>query len=81
MAIDGRTLKQQPPDAATEAYNSKGLSLVAALIIWVPLLLFLWFTYWTGTFFGGVLGGLGSVLSTAATIAVVYFLRRARRSG
>ncbi len=80
MAIDGRTLNQQPRDAATEAYTSRGVGIVAALIIWVPLGLFAAFTYWSGTFFGGALGGLASLASTVATIAVVYAFRRMRRS-
>lgn len=79
MAIDGRMLVGRPEDEAAKAYNSKGLSLVAALIVVVPLGLFVWFTYWTGTFFGGVWGGIGSVVSTVATVAVVYGFRRMRR--
>lgn len=79
MAIDGRTLNQQPRDDANAAYESKGLSVVAALIIWVPLLLFLWFTYWSGTFFGGMWGGIASVVSTAGMIAGIYAYRRMRR--
>ncbi len=79
MAIDGRTFKQQPEkDAGTVAYESKGLSVVAALIIWVPLLAFLYFTYWSGTFFGGFWGGIASVVSTAASIAIFWAFKRMR---
>lgn len=80
MAIDGRTMMQQQEKSAdAAAYESKGLQVVAHLIVWVPLLLFLWFTYWSGTFFGGVWGGLASVASTAATIGGIYAFRRMKR--
>jgi hypothetical protein len=79
MAIDGRTIMQQPKDAHEAAYESRGLHLVAHLIVWVPLLLFLWFTYWSGTFFGGAWGGIASVVSTAAGIVGWYFWKRMRR--
>lgn len=83
MAIDGRTLKPQQPqvDAATAAYQSKGVGLVAALIIWVPLGGFLVFTYWTGTFFGGIWGGILSVITTAGSIAGMWFFKKHRQHG
>jgi hypothetical protein len=81
MAFDGRDLIQKPPeDAAVQAYNSKGLDVVAKLIIWIPLALLVWLTYLSGTFFGGIWGGIGSVISTVATIAVVYYLKRLKQA-
>ena len=81
MAIDGRTLADKPLDDATKAYESKGLALVAHLIVWVPLALFAAFTYWSGTFFGGTMGGVVSLVTTVATIAGIWAFKRMRRRG
>ena len=81
MAIDGRTLVEKPADDSAKAYESRGLAVVAQLIIWVPLALFAAFTYWSGTFFGGTLGGVLSLVSTVGTILGLWAWKRMRRRG
>lgn len=86
MAIDGRDIKRRTEAAGKQpdAFQSGGVKFAAALIVYVPLALLLALTYWVGTFKmlgmgGGVGGGLISVLSTAATVAVIWFWRKNHR--
>jgi cobalamin synthase len=80
MAIDGRNIASPPPQKRDrEVYESTGLKVAAALIVVVPLAAVVAFAYWSGTWFGGTTGGVLSVLSTLATVAVLWMLRRRRR--
>jgi hypothetical protein len=51
----------------------------AAAIVFVPITLLVAFAYWSGTWIGGWVGGVLGVVSTAATIAVLWLLRSRRR--
>jgi uncharacterized membrane protein YdjX (TVP38/TMEM64 family) len=80
MAIDGRQIgRGDPADAQKDPYDSPGVRIVAALVVVVPLVALLVFAYWSGTWFGGVVGGLLGVVSTFLTFAVLWLLRRRRR--
>ena len=77
MAIDGRTL-MKPPEQPKEpdAYESAWVGLVSHALIWVPLAVIVWLAYATGTWIGGVAGGLWSVASTVATGVGIWAWRR-----
>lgn len=86
MAIDGRDIKRNAEAAhkRNDAFESGGVKLAAALIVYVPLALLLAMTYWMGTWkmmgmSGGVTGGLISVLSTAGTVALIWSWRKHHR--
>lgn len=77
MGIDGKTLaKKQDP---TDAYESPVVSVMAHALVWVPLLLVLWFAYASGTWIGGVWGGVLSVVSTVLTVGLIWVWNRVRR--
>ncbi|HEX9093726.1 MAG TPA: hypothetical protein VF902_07060 [Coriobacteriia bacterium] len=76
MSIDGRQIGK-PPDR--EPHEGAGVRVVAVLIVVVPLLALVALAYWVGTMTGGVLGGVLSVGSTAATVGVLWLLARRRR--
>jgi hypothetical protein len=78
MAIDGRDWAQ-PGDGRRRDDTPWTIKMLAKAAFFVPLALLVWLTYWSGTFFGGVTGGVLSVVSTAATVAFVWFIRRNRR--
>jgi hypothetical protein len=77
MAIDGRTISQQPKQP--DAYESSGVRIFAAALIWVPVALVVWLAYITGTWLGGgwVMGVL-SVVSTVATVGVLWLFVKVR---
>jgi Flp pilus assembly protein TadB len=77
MGIDGRTLAKKPED--TDAYTSSGVGLLAHALVWVPLLLVIWFAYVSGTWIGGTWGGVLSVVSTLATVGLIWVWNKVRR--
>ena len=78
MAIDGRNLAPRD-DARKDAYEHPGVRIVSVLVVAIPALAFVAFVYWTGQFFGGFWGGMGSVVSTAITVLVLWILKQRRR--
>lgn len=74
MAIDGRDIgkKTREPDA----YDSLGVRIVAAALVWGPLALIVWLAYVTGSWLGGPWAGVASVGSTLATAAGIWIYRR-----
>ena len=74
MAIDGRTLKQQPEKP--DAYDSVGVRVFSAVLVWVPLALFFVIAYVSGSWLGGVGAGLLSVGSTVLTALGIWVYRR-----
>ena len=82
MAIDGRTLAKTPEKP--DAYESTWIRLVSHALIWVPLGLVAVLAYVSGTWIGGVAGGLISVGSAILTALGVWAWRRffkRRRTG
>jgi Flp pilus assembly protein TadB len=79
MAIDGRQLVSPPPEKRKrDAYDTTGLKVAASLMVIVPLAAIVAFAYWSGTWLGGTLGGVLGVVSTVATVAVLWVFRRRR---
>jgi hypothetical protein len=79
VAIDGSKIGKQPQEK--DVYQSPWLALIAQAMFWVPVLLIVWFAYWSGTWMGGPVWGFLSVLSTAATVGFLYLMmhRKKRR--
>lgn len=77
MAIDGRDLAKKTQDQ--DAYQSPAVRVFAHAIVWIPLLIVLWIAYESGVWIGGVGGGIVSVLSTVATVGVIWAWNRLRR--
>jgi Flp pilus assembly protein TadB len=78
MAIDGRTISQQSKEP--DAYQSSGVRIVAAALVWVPIALVLWLAYVSGTWLGGGWAmGVLSVASALATVGVLWLFMKARR--
>jgi Flp pilus assembly protein TadB len=77
MAIDGRTLKQQPEKP--DAYDSVGVRVLSAALVWVPLALLVVIAYVTGSWLGGVGAGLLSVGSTVLSALGIWVYRRLSR--
>jgi Flp pilus assembly protein TadB len=76
MAIDGRTLVQREKK---DAYESTGVRIVSAALVWVPIGLLLVLAYVSGTWLGGWGAGVVSVLSAIVTVVVVWAIMRGRR--
>ena len=76
MAIDGRTLVEREKK---DAYESPGVKIVSAALVWVPIALLLLLAYVSGTWIGGWVAGVVSVVSTVLTVAVVWAITRGRR--
>lgn len=74
MAIDGRNIGKAPQKP--DEYDSPGVRIAAGAIFWVPVALVIAFAYWSGTWIGGTVGGLLSLVSTAATIFVLWLMRK-----
>jgi hypothetical protein len=74
MAIDGRTLAKKPDEP--DVYDSMGVRLVSAALVWVPLALIVVIAYVTGSWLGGVPAGLFSVGSTVLTALGIWVYRR-----
>jgi hypothetical protein len=90
MAIDGRVVAraraaaeagnaQASPPKDSDAYESPVVRVLSHAIIWVPIVLVVWFAYWSGTWIGGWIGGVVSVVSTVATVGVVWIFMKARK--
>ena len=79
MAIDGRTLVK-PPEGP-DAYESGWVRVISHALIWVPLGLVVVLAYVSGTWIGGVAGGLFSVVSTVLTALGVWAWRRFFKRG
>lgn len=76
MAIDGRSLADPPKERERAAYDSVGVRVLSAAIVWVPLGVIVIAAYVTGTWIGGVAGGVWSVASTVLTGVGVWVYRR-----
>jgi len=74
MAIDGRDIGKQ--QQKTDAYDSPGVRIVAAALVWGPLALIVWLAYVTGSWLGGPWAGVASVGSTVATAVGIWVYRR-----
>jgi Flp pilus assembly protein TadB len=77
MAIDGRTIAKRPK--APDAYESLGVRIVSAALIWVPIAFVVWFAYVSGTWMGGWAMGLMSVASAVLTGVIVWLFMQVRR--
>jgi len=76
MAIDGRTLVEREKK---DAYESTGVKIVSAALVWVPVALVLVLAYVSGTWIGGWVAGVASVASALLTVVVVWAIMRGRR--
>jgi membrane protein implicated in regulation of membrane protease activity len=74
VAIDGRTIGKEPEKP--DAYESVWTVLISHALIWVPVVLLIWFAYVSGSWIGGTWAGVASVVSSIATVGVVWFYRR-----
>jgi hypothetical protein len=92
MAIDGRDIARaraaaesgQPPvrqPDKNDAYESPAIGLLSHALVWVPVALVLWFAYVSGTWIGGWVMGVLSVVSTIATVGVVWLFLKVRKRG
>jgi hypothetical protein len=90
MAIDGRDIARQrlereaggpvgPPAGTNDAYESRGVRVISHLIIWIPVGIVVILAYWTGTWMGGPIMGVLSLVSTAATIGGLWLWSKARK--
>jgi Flp pilus assembly protein TadB len=77
MAIDGRSLAER--DKKKDAYESRGVKVVSAALVWVPIALLLVLAYVSGTWLGGWTAGMVSLLSAVVTVVVVWLFTRGRR--
>jgi hypothetical protein len=82
LAIDGSKIGRQPQTGARErdSYNSPVIGFVAQALFWVPIVAIVWFAYWSGTWMGGWVWGVISVVSALATVAVLWVMRRRKRT-
>jgi hypothetical protein len=82
MAIDGRTLVKPPEEP--DAYESAWVRVISHALIWAPLGLVVVLAYVSGTWIGGVAGGVFSVVSTVLTALGIWawrrFFKRRRRA-
>ena len=83
MAIDGRDLMNRKPKVEDPAEHP-AVRIVAFLLVAVPMVAVLALAYWVGTWDlgpikGGSMGGIVSVLLTAASVGLVIFWKRLRR--
>lgn len=87
VSIDGRDIARvkaqidsgKAPEPEADAYGNPAVRVLAHALVWVPLLIVLWIAYVSGTWIGGVGGGVLSVVSTVATVGVIWVWNRARR--
>lgn len=79
MAIDGRDIAR--PKRERDVYDHPGARIAGIAIVVVPAIVLLGVVYGIGTWTGGVVGGVLSVLSTAATVGVLWLLARRKRRG
>jgi Kef-type K+ transport system membrane component KefB len=78
MAIDGRDLVRPPVEK--DPYQSRGLGIVSALVVLVPAAMVVALVFYVGSWMGGWLwGGVGSLVSTAITVLVLWAMKRRRR--
>ena len=77
MAIDGRSLVER--DKKKDAYESRGVKVFSAALVWVPVALLLVLAYVSGTWLGGWTAGVVSLLSALLTVVVVWLFTRGRR--
>lgn len=77
MSIDGRTISKHPKKP--DAYESPGVRIVSHALVWVPIIAVLWFAYVSGTWLGDWTTGVLSVVSTIATVGLVWLFMKARR--
>jgi hypothetical protein len=74
VAIDGRKLLEEPKER--DAYESAWVRAVSHALVWVPLALLVVIAYVTGTWMGGVAGGLASVGMAVLTGVGIWVYRR-----
>jgi hypothetical protein len=78
MAIDGRSLKD--PDKRPQREEAGvWLTMLAWAAVLVPFALLVWGTYVIGTWTGGTIGGVLSVVTTVIIGLVIWGYRRSRR--
>lgn len=77
MAIDGRDIGRDKRD--TGPAEGPGPRIIATLIVVVPAIALVAVVYGIGTWTGGAIGGVLSVVSTALTVAVLWLLARRKR--
>ena len=77
MAIDGRDIGRQAKEQ--DAYESFGVLAFSHALIWVPAALVVWFAYVSGTWMGGWIAGVLSVVSAAASFGVLWLYLKVRR--
>ena len=78
MAIDGRTLRDpDKPPAPRE--GGAWITVLAWAAVLVPFALLVWGTYVIGTWTGGVIGGVLSVVTTVVIGVLIWLFRRSRR--
>jgi hypothetical protein len=89
MAIDGRDIARARAAAEqgrvsatpgkTDAYESLGVRIFSQALIWVPAALIVWFAYVSGTWMGGWVMGVVSVVSSIATVGVLWLWYKVRK--
>jgi hypothetical protein len=92
VAIDGRDIARAraqtdagppsaPPPGRPDAYESPFIRVLSHAIVWIPVALVIGFAYWSGTWMGGWMMGVLSVVSTAATVGILWIWYKSRRRG
>jgi hypothetical protein len=90
MAIDGRDIARAraaaesgdapgPHSKGADAYESPLVRVLSHALVWVPIALIVWFAYVSGTWIGGWLGGVVSVLSAVATVGGLWLWTKTRK--
>ena len=79
MAIDGRRIADKETKPAAASHDAPWITALAWAAVIVPLGLLVAGTYVIGTWTGGVIGGVVSVVSTLVLCGAVWGFRRSRR--
>jgi hypothetical protein len=84
VAIDGRDIARQGDKREKDVYDSTGVRVGAFLVVAVPAVAVAVLVYYIGTWKilglgGGWVGGVISLVTTAATVAVIWMIQKRRR--
>ncbi len=79
MAIDGRAIGGRQPAERLPEEAGAGIKVLAWLAVLVPLALIVWGTYVIGTWTGGWMGGVASVVTTLISCVGIWWWRRGHK--
>jgi len=91
VAIDGRDIARAraerdaggpvaPSVGPRDAYESRGVGIIAQALVWVPVAFVVWLAYVSGTWMGGPLAGVASVASTLLTVVVLWLFMKRKKN-